>query len=133
MSNRRKPHRTEAEPSGGQPSGQPSGQPPASRPTGGPTRTRPGGLRAAVERVSYPLLVRLHSLPRWLVTGAMALLLVAGLLAPPPYGTVCLALIVAVVGWLTYLAWHQGERSRRVIRLVALALAGGALVLKLVE
>jgi hypothetical protein len=38
------------------------------------------GLRPVVERLSYPLLVRLHAMPRWFVTGGLALLLVAGLL-----------------------------------------------------
>jgi hypothetical protein len=86
-----------------------------------------------VERLSYPLLVRLHGLPRWLVTGALVALLVAGLLAPAPYGPACLAVVVLLMSWLTYLAWHQGDRSRRVVRLVALGLAVAALVLRLLE
>ncbi|HZC25758.1 MAG TPA: DUF6703 family protein [Actinopolymorphaceae bacterium] len=89
------------------------------------------GLRPVVERLSYPLLVRLHAMPRWFVTGGLALLLVAGLLAPVPYGPVCLAVVVALMAWLTYLAWHQGERSRRAIRLVALGLGVAALLIRL--
>lgn len=88
-------------------------------------------MRQRVERVSYPLLVRLHALPRWIVTGALAAILVAGLLAPSPYGPICLAVVVLLMAWLTYLAWHHGDRTRRTIRIAALALGVVALVLRL--
>lgn len=90
------------------------------------------GLRRKVERASYPFLLRLHRMPRWLVTGALVALLVAGLLAPSPYGPICLGVVVALMAWLTYLAWHQGDRGRRVIRVVALALGCVALILRIV-
>lgn len=96
----------------------------------GRTTQHSRGLRPVIERLSYPLLVRLHGMPRWLVTGGLALLLVAGLLAPVPYGPICLAVVVALMAWLTYLAWHQGERSRRAIRLVALGLGVAALLIR---
>jgi hypothetical protein len=66
-----------------------------------------------------------------MVTVGLAALLVAGLLAPVPYGPICLAVVVALMAWLTYLAWHEGDPSRRVIRVVALALGGAALVLRI--
>jgi hypothetical protein len=90
-----------------------------------------GGAAAPGVRASYPFVLRLHRMPRWLVTAALAGLLVAGLLAPRPYGPVCLGVVVALMAWLTYLAWHQGDRGRRVIRLVALALGCAALVLRI--
>jgi hypothetical protein len=90
------------------------------------------GLRNKVERASYPFVLRLHRMPRWLVTGALVALLVAGLLAPSPYGPICLGVVVALMAWLTYLAWHQGDRGRRVIRVVALALGCVALILRIV-
>ncbi|WP_020574539.1 DUF6703 family protein [Actinopolymorpha alba] len=91
------------------------------------------GFRRSVERVSYPLLVRLHALPRWLVTGGLAAFLVAGLLAPRPYGPICLGVVVAIMAWLSYLAWPQGDRSRRVVRLVAVGLGVAALLLRVFE
>jgi uncharacterized protein DUF6703 len=99
-------------------------QPEASTPTA-------TGFRRKVERASYPFVLRLHRMPRWLVTVALAALLVAGLLAPSPYGPVCLGVVVALMAWLTYLAWHQGDRGRRVIRVVALALGCAALILRI--
>jgi hypothetical protein len=83
--------------------------------------------------VSYPLLVRLHQLPRWVVTGGLVVLLVGGLLAPKPWGPAFLAIVVALMGWLSYLAWPEGDRTRRVLRLVALGLGVGALVLRVLE
>ncbi|MEQ7125063.1 DUF6703 family protein [Actinopolymorpha sp. B11F2] len=89
------------------------------------------GFRARVEKVSYPLLVRLHTLPRWLVALIPVALLLGGLTAPRPYSSVCLAALVLVMGWVAYLAWHHGDRLRRVFRVVALGLAVVALVLSL--
>ncbi len=71
-------------------------------------------------------------MPRWMVTVGLAALLVAGLLAPAPYGPACLGVVVALMAWLTYLAWHEGDRSRRMIRLVALALGGAALAMRII-
>ncbi|MFD2081433.1 hypothetical protein SAMN05421678_10675 [Actinopolymorpha cephalotaxi] len=90
------------------------------------------GFRRTAERLSYPVILRLHRAPRWVVTIVLVALLVAGLLAPAPYGPVCLGVVVATMAWLTYLAWHEGDRSRRVIRLVALALGGAALAMRIV-
>ncbi|MGH3486589.1 MAG: DUF6703 family protein [Actinopolymorphaceae bacterium] len=99
------------------------------------TSTAPAasGFRARVERVSYPLLVRLHTLPRWLVALIPVALLLGGLTAPWPYSSVCLAALVVVMGWVAYLAWHHGDRLRKVIRVVALGLAVVALVLSFVS
>lgn len=91
------------------------------------------GFRDRVERLSYPLLVRLHQLPRWVVTGGFIVLLVAGLMAPKPWGPLCLAVVVILMAWLSYLAWPEGDRTRRMLRLVALGLGAGAIVLRVLE
>jgi VIT1/CCC1 family predicted Fe2+/Mn2+ transporter len=92
----------------------------------------PSAFRARVERVSYPLLVRIHALPRWLVALIPVALLLGGLTAPWPYGSVCLTVLVLLMAWVAYLAWHHGDRLRRVIRMIALGLAVAALVLSLI-
>jgi hypothetical protein len=91
----------------------------------------PSGFRARVEKASYALLVRLHALPRWLVALIPVALLLGGLAAPRPYNSACLAVLVLMMGWVAYLAWHHGDRLRRGFRAVALALAVVALVLSL--
>lgn len=86
------------------------------------------GLRGRVEEFSYPLLVRLTASPRWLLVAVMAALLIAGLFAPPAVGVPCLVIVVAFLGWLTYLAWPHGDGHRKVVRVVALGLATLAII-----
>lgn len=88
------------------------------------------GFRGKVERVSYPILSGLHRQPRWLVVGGLVVLLVAGLLAPKVVAVPALAVAVAFLGWLTYLAWPEIHGSRRLVRVVAFVLAIAAVVLR---
>lgn len=67
------------------------------------------------------------------MTGGLVVLLVGGLLAPKPWGLVFLAVVVALMSWLSYLAWPEGDRTRRTLRLVAVGLGVGALVLRIFE
>ena len=110
---------------------------------GSPPRTPSGvarggrgtGLRCRrVERLSYPLLVRLHAAAALAGHGRTCR---AARRRPARArrrtGRSCLAVVVLLMSWLTYLAWHQGDRSRRVVRLVALGLAVAALVLRLLD
>lgn len=101
---------------------------PRSASNGAPTRRT---LRNRIEAASYPLLVRLHTMPRWLVGAVVVVLVVAGLLAPSPYGPICLAVVIALMAWVIFLAWHHGDATRKAIRLVALVLAVLALALRL--
>lgn len=90
-----------------------------------------GGLRGRVERVSYPYLVKLHEIPRWLLVGSLVVLLLGGVLGPRWVGTACLAVVVAFFGWLTYLAWPEGGPARKALRVGALAVAVGAALIRL--
>ncbi|GAB3401856.1 hypothetical protein GCM10027569_07310 [Flindersiella endophytica] len=87
-------------------------------------------LRQVMERRSYPLLRWLHKRPRWLVTGVLTALMVAGLFVPLPWGFVFLALFVLFQGWLAYLAWPASSTSQRRIYVIALGLALAAVVLR---
>lgn len=123
MSNRRRSQQGQARPrtaaatTGAQP-GQGTGRPASP------------GFRGKVERVSYPILRGLHRQPRWLVVGGLVVLLVAGLLAPKVVAVPALAVAVAFLGWLTYLAWPEVHGSRRLVRVVALILAVAAVVMR---
>lgn len=85
-------------------------------------------LRRTVERRSAPLLVWLTSRPRLLLPVASLLLLVGGLAAPPSVGVVLLLVLLAVVGWLSYLSWPAVEGGARVLRGVTLGLLVAAVV-----
>ena len=89
-------------------------------------------MRGALERASLPVLARLTSLPRWLVGLVPGVLLLGGLLAPPPWGTIMLGLVALFLAWLLVLSWPRLEGRSKVIRtfvvllLVAATAAQGA-------
>lgn len=93
-------------------------------------RPAKSAMRQAIERPSLPILKWLHKRPRWLVTGVLTALMVAGLFAPLPWGFGFLALFVLFQGWLAYLAWPASSTAQRRIYLIALGLAVAAVVLR---
>lgn len=84
----------------------PAGPPPAA------------GIRARVEAVSYPLLVRLSSAPKWLISIVTGGILLGGLLAPAPWGPALLGLVVLFLAWLLVLAWPRLRPGSRLVRAV---------------
>lgn len=96
-----------------------------------PTVVAPG-LRGAVERRSAPLLVWMSSRPKVLLPLLSLALLVGGLAAPLPVAAPLLLLLLAVVGWLTYLSWPVVQGGGRVVRVATVGLVALALVLRLV-
>jgi hypothetical protein len=99
------------------------------KPVGPPLVPQPApGVRGEVERRSAPALVWLSSRPRFLVPLLSIVLLVAGLAAPPGLGVPVLLVLVAFLGWLSYLSWPALAGVQRWIRLgtVGLVLAAVA-------
>jgi hypothetical protein len=89
-------------------------------------------FRAAVEKRSAPILVLLSQQHRAVVPLVSVLLLIGGLALPPVLGVVCLAVLVAFVGWLTYLSWPAIVGQARLVRVATLALIVVAAVTRLV-
>ena len=96
-------------------------------------RTPSTGLRLSVERRSAPVLTYLSTQPKLLVPALTALLLVCGLALSPVYGVICLLLLLALVGWLSYLSWPVVVGPARAVRLAVLALIASALVRRFLE
>ena len=114
---------------------------PASRPGAGQRRTRPApmvppptapGLRGDVERRSAPVLVWLSTRPKILLPLASLALLIGGLAAPLPVALPLLLVLLAIVGWLTYLSWPVVHGTARYVRLATVGLVAAAVVLRLV-
>lgn len=84
------------------------------------------GLRAAVERASLPLLLRLSRLPRAVPFVVLLAALVVALLAGGSLGVLLTAAVAVFVAWLMYLGWPRlgtGERAGRLaVLLMAIAL-----------
>jgi len=90
-------------------------------------------LRGAVEQRSAPVLVWLSTRPTLLLPLASLALLVAGLAAPLPVALPLLLVLLAIVGWLTYLSWPAVHGTARYVRVATVALVALAGVLRSVS
>ena len=84
-----------------------------------------------MERHSARILTRLTRAPRFVLPVLSAALLLAGLGLPPLAGLVFFVLLVALVGWLSYLSWPVTRPPARALRVVVLLLILGAAVRRL--
>ena len=106
-------------------SGNPARRAAAAGRPGRPAAPPPSPARARLNRVSAPLLIRMHALPRWVVPVVMGLLLAGGLFLSSWLGTLLLAIVTAFITWLFALSWPVLTPGGRVARgLVAMALLG---------
>jgi hypothetical protein len=122
------------------PGGPPSASSGSSGSTRGPGSTRlPMGAagasprRQALERASYPVLARLHAMPRWIIVIAPAVLLFLGLILSGPWawlGGIALLLVWVFVAWLTALSWPALTPGSRLFRLLVVLALAGVVVLK---
>jgi hypothetical protein len=78
-------------------------------------------------------LVWLSTRPKVLLPLVSLALLIGGLAAPLPVGLVLLLLLLAVVGWLTYLSWPAVHGTARFVRVATVGLVALACVLRLVS
>ncbi|WP_342673662.1 DUF6703 family protein [Jiangella gansuensis] len=109
---RRTPNRRPAAPGAGSRAPRPgSSRRPA--PAGPPPKA---SLRRRLEAVSYPALVRLTALPKWLLGILTGGLLLGGLLAPSPVGPILLGVVVLFLAWLLLLAWPRLTPGSRLVR-----------------
>ena len=119
----------------------PGGPPPAPRPgtpqssgRRAPSPGAPTARRSALEERSFPLLRRMHAIPRWIVVVVPALLLFVGLILTGPLawvGGILLLLVCALLGWLTALSWPVLTPGSRILRVIVVAALAGISVLKL--
>ncbi|SER29603.1 DUF6703 family protein [Microlunatus flavus] len=79
-------------------------------------------LRARVEGVSRPLLVRLTRLPRPAVPLATVALFAVAVLAPAPVALLALVVIGLFLVWLTFLAWPAITTGGKLMRIAMIAL-----------
>ncbi len=113
----------------------PGGPPPASQPSraGQPSRAASSDPRKALERFSYPLLLAMQRVPRWLVVILMATCLFLGLIQSGSLawlGGILLLLVALFLGWLVTLSWPVISPGSRILRVVVVAAIVGIAILK---
>lgn len=92
-----------------------------------PRADRPVTARAGIEDASRAALERLSGLPTVLIAGLVGLGVLAALLVDNRWSALALLPALALIGWLTYLAWPSLRAGQRLLRLLVLgALAAWA-------
>lgn len=76
--------------------------------------------RRRIEAASVPVLRRLAGYPRWLLAAVVGLLLAVALVTGRWWSTLLLVPVLAVLGWLAYLAWPRLSGGERAVRLIVL-------------
>jgi hypothetical protein len=75
-------------------------------------------LRKRITDLSAPTLLRIHALPKFLVPGLIAVLMVLGLFLQAPYSGIALTIVSVFIGWLMYLSWPLLDPRSRLIRVL---------------
>jgi hypothetical protein len=86
-----------------------------------------------LERTSAPWLIRLHSVPRWLVPVMLAVFLFTGLLLSGDWawlGAILLGIVAVFIAWLSALSWPVLTPGARLARVLVTGAAIGMTVLK---
>ena len=73
-------------------------------------------LRKRVTDLSAPILLRIHGLPKFLVPGLIAVLMLLGLFLPAPYSGLSLTVVSVFIGWLMYVSWPLLDSKSKLIR-----------------
>ena len=73
-------------------------------------------LRKKITNASAPILLRIHSLPRFIVPALMAVFMVLGLFLQPPFSGLALSVVTTFVAWLMYLSWPLLDPRSKFIR-----------------
>jgi hypothetical protein len=82
-------------------------------------------LRARITKASYPLVARLHRMPKLTLPGITLVLALIGVFAPISVGVPALVLLALVLCWLGFLSWPivtTGQRAIRVFSVLVIIL-----------
>jgi len=76
-------------------------------------------LRAKITKASYPVIAKLHAMPKLTLPVASLLLVLIGAFAPVGVAVVALLLLALLLGWLGFLSWPVVSTSSRLLRVFA--------------
>ena len=73
-------------------------------------------LRARITKISYPVVAKLHTMPKLTLPGITLVLALVGVFAPLSVGIPALILLALLLGWLGFLSWPVVTTGQRFIR-----------------
>jgi hypothetical protein len=73
-------------------------------------------LRARITKFSYPIVARLHGMPKLTLPGITLALALIGVFAPVAVGVPALLLLALLLSWLGFLSWPVVTTGQRAIR-----------------
>jgi len=85
-------------------------------------------LRAKVEILSTPLLMKISTWPKAIVPILILGFLLVGLFVPGVIGGFFILLVGLFIGWLLYLSWPLLSRNARLLRLAVVAMIIGSAI-----
>lgn len=74
-------------------------------------------LRARITKISYPVVARLHGMPKLTLPGITLVLALIGVFAPVAVAVPALVLLAVLLGWLGFLSWPVVGNGARAIRI----------------
>jgi hypothetical protein len=83
-------------------------------------RMPPPSRRERIVIASTPVLVRLGRVPGWLLAVAVGTCVAVALVVGSRWSALALTPVLALLGWLSYLAWPGLSAGARLLRLVVL-------------
>lgn len=89
--------------------------------------------RKSITEASAPVLLRIHTFPKFLVPAAIAGLMVLALFLNGFWSGICLSIVAVFIGWLMYLSWPLLDGRSRIVRLFVFGILISATVLKFVS
>lgn len=82
-------------------------------------------LRARITKVSFPIIAKLHAMPKLTLPGITIVLALVGVFAPVAVGVPSLILMALLLAWLGFLSWpvvSTGARGMRVFSVLVIIL-----------
>ncbi|MEV8372667.1 DUF6703 family protein [Kribbella sp. NPDC056861] len=74
-------------------------------------------LRARITKASYPIVAKLHAMPKLTLPGITLVLALIGVFAPVSVGIPALILLALLLGWLGFLSWPVVSTGARLMRI----------------
>lgn len=73
-------------------------------------------LRRRVTKVSYPVVAKLHAMPKLTLPGITLVLALVGVFAPVAVAVPALLLLGVLLAWLGFLSWPVVSTAQRAVR-----------------